>query len=61
MAQWAEPVLSINNKSSTAADNQQINNITSNEQEADEALKQPLLDSGQGESNGNNNNKLLHP
>ena len=61
MAQWAEPVLIIDDESSTAADKQQINNITSNEQEADEALKQPLLDGGQGESNGNNNNKLLHP
>ncbi len=61
MAQWSEPVLIIDDESSTAADKQQINNITSNKQEADEALKQPLLDGGQGESNGNNNNKRLHP
>jgi hypothetical protein len=47
---------------SKAADIQNFNNLTSNEQqEADEALKQPLLYGGQSELNCKSNNKLRHP
>ncbi len=61
MAQWAEPAIIIDDKSSVATDKQQVSNININEQDSNKFLTQPLLDGGQGKANGNDNHTLLQP